>query len=58
MELLTTNDAIRAGQLAGKLERLNQERRLLTSQTTAAAFDIIERNPELLDYNVLVLAVY
>ena len=55
VELLTTNDAIRAGQLAGKLERLNQERRLLTSQTTAAAFDIIERNPELLDYNAIVL---
>ncbi len=32
VELLTTRDAIRAGQLAGRMERLNQQRRLLTSQ--------------------------
>lgn len=56
IELLTTRDAIRAGQLAAKLERLNQERRLLTSQTTAAAMEMIERNPSLMDYNALVLA--
>lgn len=56
VELLTTNDAIRAGQLAAKLERLNQERRLLTTQTTSAAMDMIERNPELLDFNALLLA--
>lgn len=56
VELLTTRDAIRAGQLAAKLERLNQERRVLTSQTTAAALDMVERNPDLLDFNALVLA--
>jgi single-stranded-DNA-specific exonuclease len=56
IELLTTRDAIRAGQLAGKLERLNQERRLLTSQTTAAALEMVERNPHLLDFDALVLA--
>ncbi len=56
IELLTTRDAIRAGQLAGKLERLNQERRLLTSQTTAAALEMVERNPGLLDFDALVLA--
>jgi single-stranded-DNA-specific exonuclease len=56
VELLTTRDAIRAGQLAARLERLNQERRLLTSQTTRAANEMIERDPSLLNYNALVLA--
>jgi len=56
IELLTTRDAIRAGQLAAKLERLNQDRRLLSSQTTRAALELIEREPGLLDYNALVLA--
>ena len=56
VELLTTRDAIRAGQLAAKLERLNQERRLLTSQTTRAANEMIERDPSLLNHNALVLA--
>ncbi|MFN8466380.1 MAG: DHHA1 domain-containing protein [Caldilineaceae bacterium] len=55
VELLTTRDAIRAGQLAAKLERLNQERRLLTSQTTRAANEMIERDPSLLNFNALVL---
>jgi single-stranded-DNA-specific exonuclease len=56
VELLTTRDAIRAGQLAAKLERLNQERRLLTSQTTRAANEMIERDAGLLSHNALVLA--
>ena len=56
VELLTTRDAIRAGQLAGRMERLNQQRRLLTSQTTAVALEMIDRNPKLLDFNALVLA--
>jgi single-stranded-DNA-specific exonuclease len=55
VELLTTRDAIRAGQLAGRMERLNQQRRLLTSQTTAVALEMIDRNPNLLDLNGLVL---
>ncbi|MEZ4661780.1 MAG: hypothetical protein R2911_29865 [Caldilineaceae bacterium] len=55
VELLTTRDAVRAGQLAAKLERLNQQRRLLTSQITAAALEMINRTPQLLDYNALVL---
>ena len=55
VELLTTRDAIRAGQLAAKLERLNQERRLLTSQTTRAANEMVERDPSLLNHNALVL---
>ena len=56
VELLTTTDALRAGQLAAKLERLNQQRRLLTSQTTATALEMLERNPALLDYNAVILA--
>ena len=50
-----TRDAVRAGQLAAKLERLNQQRRLLTSQITAAALEMVNRTPQLLDYNALVL---
>lgn len=56
VELLTTRDVIRASQLANKMERLNQERRLLTSQITKAALEMLERDPSLLDFNGLVLA--
>ena len=56
VELLTTDDAIRAGQLAAQMERLNNERRLLTSQIAQTAFDMLERNPVLLDFNAIVLA--
>ncbi|MFO7631554.1 MAG: DHHA1 domain-containing protein [Caldilinea sp.] len=56
VELLSTRDPIRAGQLANKLERLNQERRLLTSQITKSAEEMLERDQSLLDFNVLVLA--
>ena len=48
VELLTTDDAMRAGQLAAQMERLNNERRLLTSQITQTAFDMLERNSALL----------
>ncbi len=56
VELLTTRDPIRAGQLAARMERLNQQRRLFTSQITAVALEMIERTPALLDFNGLVLA--
>jgi single-stranded-DNA-specific exonuclease len=56
VELLTTRDPIRAGQLAGRMERLNGQRRLLTSQISAVAFEMIERTPSLLDFNALVLS--
>ena len=56
VELLSTRDPLRAGQLANKLERLNQERRLLTTQITKSALDLIERDPSLLDFNALVLS--
>lgn len=56
VELLTTDDAVRAGQLAAQMERLNNERRLLTSQIAQTAFDMLERDPVLLDFNAIVLA--
>ena len=56
VELLTTDDAIRAGQMAAQMERLNNERRLLTSQIAQTAFDMLERDPVLLDFNAIVLA--
>ncbi len=56
VELLTTRDSMRANQLAGRMERLNQERRVLTSQITTAAMDMIDRDPKLLDFNALVLS--
>jgi single-stranded-DNA-specific exonuclease len=56
VEMLTTRDAIRAGQLAGRMERLNQQRRLLTSQTTAVTMEMLDRNPQFLDFNAIVLA--
>jgi single-stranded-DNA-specific exonuclease len=56
VELLTTRDAIRAGELAARMERLNNQRRLLTSQITSTAFEILERNPHYLDFNAIVLA--
>ena len=56
VELLTTDDAILAGQLAARMERLNNERRLLTSQISQTAFDMLERDSTLLDFNAIVLA--
>ncbi len=55
VELLTTDDPIRASQIAAGMERLNQERRLLTSQITSSALTMLERHPEYLDSNVIVL---
>ncbi len=56
VELLTTDDAIRAGQLAAQMERLNNDRRMLTSQIAQTAFDMLDRQPHLLDFNAIVLA--
>lgn len=56
VELLSTRDPIRAGQLANQLERLNQERRRLTSQIASSADTLIEHDPSLLEFNALVLA--
>ena len=56
IELLTTRDVLRASTLAGKLERLNRERRMLTSQITQSALEIVDRDPTLLQFNALVLS--
>ena len=55
VELLSTRDAIRAGQLAAKLELLNQERQRIQREITQAAFAMVEKEPSLLDYNAIVL---
>ena len=56
VELLSTRDALRAGELAGKLERLNQERQRIQREITQMAFEQIANDPKLLDYNAIVLA--
>jgi len=56
VELLSTRDALRAGELAGKLERLNQERQRIQRDITQMAFDQIARDASMLDYNAIVLA--
>lgn len=56
VELLSTRDALRAGELAGKLERLNQERQRIQRDITQMAFEQIANDPKLLDYNAIVLA--
>ena len=56
VDLLTTRDPIRAGELAAIMERLNGQRRMLTHQITSTALDIIDRNPHYLDFNAVVLA--
>ena len=56
VELLSTRDALRAGELAGKLERLNQERQRIQRDITQMAFEQIADDPKLLDFNAIVLA--
>lgn len=56
VELLSTRDALRAGELAGKLERLNAERQRIQRDITQMAFEQIERDPSLLDFNAVVLS--
>lgn len=56
VELLTTSDLGRARVLATHLEGLNARRRMLTGQVLRAAQAQIERDPDLLEKAVLVLA--
>ena len=56
VELLTTKDPVRAQQLASRTERLNQQRRLLTSQIADAAMEMLDRSPHLLEFSALVLS--
>jgi len=56
VELLTTDDTIRARTLATEVEGLNAQRQWLTKQITEAALSRLEREPALLrDYEALVL---
>jgi single-stranded-DNA-specific exonuclease len=57
VELLTTDDTIRARTLATEVEGLNARRQWLTKQVTDAALAQVEREPSLLsDYHALVLS--
>lgn len=56
VELLTTRDPARARLLATQLEGLSQQRRLLTHQIAAAVHELIQRDPSVLDWEVLILA--
>jgi len=56
VELLITDNASRARVLAAQIEGLNAQRRLLTSQVTAAAEAQLRENPSLLSEPVIVLA--
>jgi single-stranded-DNA-specific exonuclease len=56
VELLTTDDLERARILAGELERLNAERKMLTEQVYQAAQGQLDDNPQLLNEAVLVLS--
>jgi single-stranded-DNA-specific exonuclease len=55
VELLTTNDPVRARVLAAQLEGLNSQRRLLTSQVYRAAEAQLREDPSLLEGPAIVL---
>jgi len=55
VELLTTNDSVRARVLATQLEGLNSQRRLLTSQVYRAAEAQLREDPSLLEQPAIVL---
>ena len=55
VELLTTEDSVRARVLAAQLEGLNSQRRLLTSQVYRAAEAQLREDPSLLEQPAIVL---
>ena len=55
VELLTTDDPVRARVLAAQLEGLNSQRRLLTSQVYRAAEAQLREDPSLLEQPAIVL---
>ncbi|KAA3643867.1 MAG: single-stranded-DNA-specific exonuclease RecJ [Chloroflexi bacterium] len=55
VEFFTTDDITKARILAQDLEGLNSQRQLLTRQVLQGALSQIERDPTLLEHNVLVL---
>src|SRR5258706_4637594 len=56
VELLITQDPVRARVLAAQIEGLNAQRRLLTSQVNEAAESQLRQNPELLTEPAIVLS--
>lgn len=56
VELLLTNDEVRARALAAQIENLNTQRRLLTSQVFQAAEAQLRENPGLLNEPAIVLS--
>jgi single-stranded-DNA-specific exonuclease len=56
VELLTTTDAARAQELAGQLESLNARRKLESKMIEDSAEYMLERDPSLLEYAVIVLS--
>lgn len=55
IQLLTVTDPIEARILAARVDRLNRERRILTSEAVAEALERIEHQPHLLDAGVLIV---
>lgn len=56
VELLLTSDPTRANILALEFESLNARRKLLTNQVYYSALVEIEKNPELMEHNVLLIS--
>jgi len=56
VQLLSTDNTGEANSIADRLERLNEDRKLLTDQVYQAALVQIDKRPSLLQYAVLVLA--
>ncbi|HMZ21751.1 MAG TPA: single-stranded-DNA-specific exonuclease RecJ, partial [Blastocatellia bacterium] len=56
VELLSTDDAARAAELANQLEGMNARRKLESRQVEVSARRLLENEPSLLDYAAVVLA--
>lgn len=56
VELLSTDDEARAVELANQLEGMNARRKLESKLVEESAHNLLEREPSLLDYAVLVLS--
>jgi len=56
VELLSTDDPARAAELANQLEGMNARRKLESSLVEESAHSLLERDPSLLEYAVIVLS--
>ena len=56
VELLATDDPVRAAELASQLEGMNARRRLESRLVEESALALLDREPSLLDYAAIVLA--